>query len=83
MKTINVLGKKVKVYESERKDKKFKSFIDDKVIHFGARGYTISPGTKKGDNYCARSLGIKDLPGITANDLSRAMWRCKGARSIK
>lgn len=83
MKYLNINGKRIKVTRSTRKDKKFKAVIDGKEIHFGARGYRIAPGTKKGDRYCARSAGIKDKPGITANDLSRAMWKCKGKGSAR
>ena len=41
-----------------RKGKKYCSVIDGKKISFGASGYRIKPGTKKGDAYCARSLGF-------------------------
>ena len=53
---------------------------------YGQKGSTISPGTSKGDSYCARSFGIKK--GLskkkqndpnTANNLSRKEWKCKGA----
>jgi hypothetical protein len=30
-----------------------------KRVSYGASGYKISPGTSKGDSYCARSYGIK------------------------
>ena len=57
---------------------------------YGQKGSTISPGTSKGDSYCARSFGIKK--GLskkkqndpnTANNLSRKEWKCKGAKSSK
>jgi len=84
MKQITFRGKKYKIKQSNRQNKKFKVDDNGKIIHFGARGYRISPGTSKGDNYCARSSGIKtDKNKITANILSRAMWRCKGKRSIR
>jgi hypothetical protein len=53
-------------------------------------GPRVRPGTSKGDSYCARSLGIKK--GLskakqndpnTANNLSRARWKCSGAKSMK
>jgi len=57
---------------------------------YGQKGATISPGTPKGDSYCARSFGIKKgLPKSkqndpnTANNLSRKKWKCKGAKSSK
>lgn len=79
--TLNVYGKEYPVYPSEKEDKKFKVYVNGKTIHFGAKGYTISPNTPKGDRYCARSSGIKNKKGIDANDLSRAMWGCKGKKS--
>lgn len=51
-------------------------------------GPRIRRGTKKGDAYCARSLGIKqELPPSkannpnTPNNLSRKAWGCVGAKS--
>ena len=35
---------------------------------YGAKGYSISPGTKKGDSYCARSAGqMKKNPKAAKN----------------
>lgn len=61
-----------------------------KTIRYGQKGAKVSPGTPKGDSYCARSLGIKkrltkkqqNNPN-TPNNLSRKKWRCKGAKSLK
>ena len=78
---LNIRGRTYKVYRSNRKGKKYKINVGDKEIHFGAKGYRIKPGTKAGDNYCTRSLGIKNSKGIDANDASRAMWRCQGNKS--
>ena len=83
MKYVNINGKRIGVKKSNRKNKKFVSLINGKEIHFGEKGMRIYPGTKRGNNYCARSSGIKNLRGITANDLSRAMWRCDGKKSLK
>lgn len=55
-------------------------------VRYGAKGYTIAPGTDKGDRYCARSFGdmkshSKDCSGKDRNTplcLSRAKWRCSG-----
>ena len=80
---LRVYGKEYDVYRSERKGKKFKVYSNNREIHFGARGYSIAPGTSKGDRYCARSSGIKNSKGLDANDLSRAMWRCRGKRSLR
>jgi hypothetical protein len=53
-------------------------------------GDRIRPGTKKGDSYCARSLGIKKRLSKskqndknTPNNLSRKRWRCRGAKSMR
>ena len=32
-----------------------------KTVRYGAKGYSIAPGTKRGDSYCARSLGIRSV----------------------
>ena len=58
-------------------------------VRYGAQGYTIAPGTPKGNNYCARSFGDmkshgKDCSGPDRNTplcLSRAKWRCSGKSS--
>jgi hypothetical protein len=63
-------------------------------IGYGAPGFKIAPGTKKGDSYCARSAGIKaemlKKGGASAkkardpnspNNLSRKKWRCQGKKS--
>ncbi len=59
-------------------------------VSYGQKGATISPGTSKGDSYCARSLGIKKrLPKSkqndpnTPNNLSRKKWKCVGDKSRK
>lgn len=50
-------------------------------------GDRIRPGTAKGDAYCARSLGqMRDFPKAARDPnsplrLSRAKWKCSGARS--
>ena len=60
-------------------------------VRYGAKGYSIAPGTKKGDSYCARSLGDMKSEGMDCSGtdrntpmcLSRKKWRCKGAKSSK
>ena len=60
-------------------------------VRYGAKGYSIAPGTKKGDAYCARSYGDmkshnKDCSGKDRNTpmcLSRRKWKCKGKKSSK
>jgi len=65
-------------------EKKFTKTIDGKTVKFGAKGYSIAPGTEKGDSYCARSAGIKKCKNPPcANDLSRQAWGCVGKKSRK
>jgi len=85
---------------SPRKGKASVKIVKDKKtgrtrrVSFGQAGNAsdggprIRPGTAKGDNYCARSLGIKKrLPESkqndpnTPNNLSRKKWKCRGAKS--
>jgi len=82
------------------KNKRFVKIIKNKEtgrlnkISYGQAGKSsdgkdrIRPGTKKGDAYCARSLGIaKKHPSArnpnSPNFLSRKKWKCKGDKSIK
>ena len=69
-------------------EKKWRTVVGDKVVEHGQKGVRISPGTKRGDSYCARSLGIAkkyqsarevDSP----NYQSRIKWKCRGAKSLK
>jgi hypothetical protein len=60
-------------------------------VRYGAKGYRISPGTKKGDSYCARSYGDMKSEGMDCSGadkntpmcLSRKKWKCKGKKSSK
>ena len=65
-----------------------------KTVSYGQAGKAkdgkdrIRPGTKKGDSYCARSMGIKKRLSKkkqndpnSPNNLSRKKWRCKGSKS--
>lgn len=76
-----------KVVKNEKTGKK-------KTVRYGQKGASIKPGTKKGDSYCARSLGIKkDMIAKggksekkardpnSPNNLSRKKWKCVGAKS--
>ena len=73
---------------------KVKVTASGKKVSFGQEGNAkdggprVRAGTSKGDNYCARSLGIKK--GLskeqqndpnTPNNLSRKRWKCSGAKS--
>lgn len=63
---------------------KYKTKLNGQTVQHGAKGYSISVGTKKGDAFCARSLGIKKkYPDSVKNELNRKVWRCKGSKSIK
>ena len=67
-------------------EKKFKTKVGGKTVKFGAKGYSIAPGTAKGDAYCARSAKIKGdwkSDPNSPNNLSRRKWRCKGSKSMK
>ena len=52
-------------------------------------GDRIKPGTKKGDSYCARSMGqMRDHPKAAKDPnsplrLSRKKWKCSGSKSRK
>jgi len=55
------------------KGKKWRTRINGKMVSHGAKGYRISPGTKRGDAY-----------GRTpANTASRRKWKCRGAKSMR
>jgi hypothetical protein len=65
-------------------EKKFQKKVGNRTIKFGAKGFSIAPGTPKGDNYCARSSGIKKCANPPCpNDLSRQAWGCVGKKSVK
>lgn len=82
MKNVFVKGTKYTIKRSTRKDKKFMVDVKGKQVHFGAKGYRIDPLTKKADNYCTRSFGIKGKTDIMSpNFWSRLMWKCKGKKS--
>jgi len=57
-----------------------------RTVRFGQVGATISPGSKRGDSYCARSNAIKGdwrSDKNSPNNLSRRKWKCKGDKSMK
>lgn len=78
-------------------EKKFSKTITDpetgreRKVRYGAKGYSIAPGTDKGDRYCTRSEGQRkqygyDCSGKDKNTplcLSRAKWKCSGNSSRK
>jgi hypothetical protein len=84
-KTVKVGNKDFIIGRSTRQNKKYKACPKDGAgacIHFGAKGYHARPNTNKGDNYCARSSGIKS-DKISANTFARMLWNCNGKKSMK
>lgn len=90
---INFKGRKFKVSKSPKDDKQLLSkSIDGKKpklkVHFGDPDMKEYPGTKRGDNYCARSYGIGEKYNIlgdpkSANTWSRLyLWNCKKKKSM-
>lgn len=69
--------------------KKWKTKCNGSLVKHGAKGYTIAPGTEKGNRYCARSWGqMQKFPEAAENPcsplrLSRKKWKCVGKRSVK
>lgn len=73
--------------------KKFKKTITNpktgrkKTVKYGAKGYSIAPSTKRGDDYCNRSNGqMKKFPKAAKDPnsplrLSRKKWKCSGSKS--
>jgi hypothetical protein len=63
-------------------EKKWKTKVNGKIVRHGQKGARISPGTRRGDNYCARSFGIANkFPSArkkeSPNYQSRRKWKCK------
>lgn len=78
------------IKKSPRKNKQLVARCPGKdPVHFGDPDMPEFPGTKRGDNYCARSFGIKDSNGRpTRNDKGSAnfwsrkvLWNCKRKKS--
>ena len=70
------------------KGKKYTARVNGKKVSYGAKGYTIAPGTKRGDSYCARSYGIAQEHASarkpdSPNYLSRKKWKCRGKKSMR
>lgn len=86
-KVVPMKGKRYRIARGTAKGKKYKAVPvsgKGRSVHFGAKGYTMRPGTERGHNYCARSSGIKSKQkGATANDFARLGWNCRGKRSLK
>lgn len=84
-KTVIVEGIMFEIMPSTRKNKQLMAVSKDFTVHFGDPNMKEYPGTKRGDNYCARSYGIKGKDDIrSANFWSRRyLWNCKGKKSLK
>ena len=60
-----------------------------KKVSYGQAGAKVSPGTSRGDAYCARSMGqMREHPEAAKNPnsplrLSRKRWACEGEKSKK
>lgn len=61
-------------------DKKYADGTTYKDSEGKTRKRVSYPGTKRGDNYCARSSGQKKTAKVKAR---RKAWGCKGKRSSK
>ena len=55
---------------------------DGRRINFGQAGERVSPGTARGDAFCARSIGANSR-GFNANTLARIDWGCNGRKSSR
>jgi hypothetical protein len=83
-KRYRVKGQLVDIVDSNAAGKKKAAITSDgNRINFGQAGEVVQPGTESGNNYCARSSGIKSGRGLSANDLARADWHCNGKTSRK
>ena len=85
----------IQLAKEESSEKKYSKKVKnpetgrEKTVRYGAKGYTIAPGTSRGDSYCARSAGqMKDHPAAAKDPnsplrLSRKKWKCSGKTSRK
>jgi len=76
-------GGKVKKMKSGGKvsaDKKYANGTTYKDSEGKTHKRVAHPGTKRGDNYCARSSGQKKTEKVIAR---RKAWGCKGKKSSK
>lgn len=95
--TASVIYRAIKIAKKKRpKGKKWKHTYKSKdgkkrTVWHGDNTEKTSPGTQRGDNYCARSWGImkdhnQDCRGKDRNKpncLSRKKWKCQGKKSVK
>ena len=79
-------GKRITIAPSTRENKQLMAtFPNGRVVHFGDPSMKEYPGTSRGDNYCARSSGIKGVDDpYSPNYWSRKyLWHCVGKKSVK
>ena len=74
--------------EGNNMEKKWATRVGSKMVRHGQKGVRISPGTERGNRYCARSYGISmKYPSArevdSPNYQSRKKWRCRGKVSLK
>jgi len=80
-------GKNYRIRKSPRKNKEYVAKLPDgKKVHFADPDMGEKPGSKRGNNYCARSMGIAqeyNIKGDTKspNFWSRQLWSCEGKKS--
>jgi hypothetical protein len=89
----NLINEAVEEEKGYKGPKKYKKVVGTgkkkRTVRYGAKGYSIAPGTSKGDSYCARSWGqMKDHPSAAKDPnsplrLSRKKWRCSKDKSRK
>lgn len=89
-KKIIYKGKKYLISKSDRKNKQKKVKLPSgKIVHFGDPDMKEYPGTKRGNNYCARSYGIGKEYGILGDVKSpnfwsrKYLWNCNKKKSLK
>ncbi len=68
---------------------KVKITASGRKVSYGQAGAKVSPGARRGDAYCARSMGqMRDFPEAASDPnsplrLSRKRWACVGEKSKK
>jgi len=82
-KYVKILGKKLIIEKSNRKGKQLKATTQSgKEFHFGDKNMPEFPSTKRGDNYCNRTISLNNIKEINPNTLSRKiLWKCEGKES--
>ncbi len=89
---MKLQGKKYQIKKSNRKNKQLVStnINSGNKVHFGDPNMKEFPGTKREDNFCARTYNQTDGKGnLTRNNPNsanfynrRVTWRCKGKRGV-